>query len=185
MKKFIIRLLLGIGVAIVLILAFSGILVFKRNLNVPKVQASPGPACTVNDDLRVSGKVGTNGFDPATGYPAGWGGGIHTWDVYAEGTVGVGSGGNLKAYFNNAGDLYFGNYLISRKYAPGTGEADNDGVIVRFYNNADCNEAAEEGKIVYKNDRRVGELCVCTVKHKGLADQSYGWFCFSSAADWW
>jgi len=52
-KKFIIRLIWGVGISIVLIFLFSGILIFQKNLNIPKVQASPGPACTVNDDLEV------------------------------------------------------------------------------------------------------------------------------------
>jgi hypothetical protein len=37
-----------------------------------------------------AGKLGSGGFDGASGYPDGWGGGVHTWDVYAEGTIGVG-----------------------------------------------------------------------------------------------
>jgi hypothetical protein len=36
--------------------------------------------------------------------PAGWGGGITTWDVYATGTIGTGSlSGDLKAFIDNSG----------------------------------------------------------------------------------
>ncbi len=57
-------------------------------------------------DVTVAGKIGTSGFSPTSGYPSGWGGGVHTWDVYAQGTVGAGpSGGPLKAYLNSAGDI--------------------------------------------------------------------------------
>jgi hypothetical protein len=33
----------------------------------------------------------------STTLPAGWGGGVHTWDVYANGSVGIGTGGHLAA----------------------------------------------------------------------------------------
>jgi hypothetical protein len=37
--------------------------------------------------VSLSGNIGTHGFDPDNGYPAGWAGGVHTWDVYAEGSI--------------------------------------------------------------------------------------------------
>ncbi len=63
--------------------------------------------------LNVDGRIGTNGFSPTSGYPGGWGGGVHTWDVYAEGTVGGGSGGTLNYTFNNAGDGYVSDVMQS------------------------------------------------------------------------
>jgi len=57
--------------------------------------------------VKVSGNIGTYGYDPDSGYPSGWGGGVHTWDIYAEGTVGLGQGGALNAWINNAGNAYF------------------------------------------------------------------------------
>jgi len=56
-KKIIIRSLLGVGIGLVLIFLFSTFLILQRNLNIPAVQASPGPECQVNDDLRVSGSI--------------------------------------------------------------------------------------------------------------------------------
>ena len=58
--------------------------------------------------LNVDGFIGAYGFNGAGGYPAGWGGGIHTWDLYAEGSVGSGTGGSLLADLtgqNGAGGL--------------------------------------------------------------------------------
>jgi hypothetical protein len=55
-KKFIVRLIWGIGISLVLIFVFSGALIWRNNPKISKVQevqASPGPACTVSDDLEV------------------------------------------------------------------------------------------------------------------------------------
>lgn len=52
---------------------------------------------------RVSGLLGTRGLDPDSGYPPGIAGGIHTWDVYAEGLIGVGQNGALNALMRNDG----------------------------------------------------------------------------------
>lgn len=40
----------------------------------------------VNGSQKITGRLGTNGYDPDSGYPGGWGGGIHTWDIAAHGT---------------------------------------------------------------------------------------------------
>ncbi len=41
---------------------------------------------TINGSVVITGPLGTNGY-PATPKTPGWGGGIHTWDVEAEGTM--------------------------------------------------------------------------------------------------
>lgn len=43
-------------------------------------------ANNVTGDVNVAGRIGTSGFS-AVPKTAGWGGGIHTWDVEAEGTI--------------------------------------------------------------------------------------------------
>jgi hypothetical protein len=56
-KKFIIRLLLGIGIGFALIFVVSAILIFRGSLTIPRAQANPGSTCTVNDDLVVNGSL--------------------------------------------------------------------------------------------------------------------------------
>jgi hypothetical protein len=48
---------------------------------------APSKKLDVNGSIKTSGRIGTQGYDPDSGYPSGWGGGIHTWDVYAHGSV--------------------------------------------------------------------------------------------------
>lgn len=54
--------------------------------------------------VRIGGRLSTQNYDPDRGYPPGWWGGIHTWDVYAEGTLGAGQGGRLASWINAWGD---------------------------------------------------------------------------------
>jgi len=57
--------------------------------------------------LNVSGRIGTQGYDADSGYPWGWGGGVHTWDVYAEGSIATGQGGGTNWGVNSAGYMWF------------------------------------------------------------------------------
>ena len=70
---------------------------------------SPRARLSVN-----SGNVEINTSN-LTSYPANWGDGLHTWDVYAEGTVAVGRNGNQAAYMNTSGNGYFSNSLGIRR----------------------------------------------------------------------
>lgn len=54
---------------------------------------------------KFGSRIATNGLNP-NDLPAGWAGGIRTYDLYASGTVGVGTGKTVKAYMNNAGNIY-------------------------------------------------------------------------------
>ncbi|EMM2394962.1 shufflon system plasmid conjugative transfer pilus tip adhesin PilV [Escherichia coli] len=54
---------------------------------------------------RFGSRIATNGLNP-NDLPAGWAGGVRTYDLYASGTVGVGIGKTVKAYMNNAGNIY-------------------------------------------------------------------------------
>jgi len=83
--------------------------------------------------VTVGGNVGSAGKDPDSGYPTGWTGGLHTRDVYAEGSIGVGpSGGPARAYMDSAGTIYAQSAAISGNvqvgtingHAPGTGGGD-------------------------------------------------------------
>lgn len=52
----------------------------------------------------TSGRIGTNGFAPST-LPFGWGGGISTFDMYAQGSVALGSNGSTTVYLNRDGSI--------------------------------------------------------------------------------
>ncbi len=64
-KKLNILLISVLGMSTVLALVFVGFLALQRNLAIPKVQASPGSTCTVNDTLAITGNrirfTGTDG----------------------------------------------------------------------------------------------------------------------------
>jgi hypothetical protein len=60
---------------------------------------------TIQGDAAVSGNLGTGGYSATDGYPAGWGTGVHTDTVYAEGVIGTGTGGASKAWMDSAGDM--------------------------------------------------------------------------------
>ncbi|MCL4704860.1 hypothetical protein KJ068_06850 [bacterium] len=79
---------------------------------------------------RVSGNLGTHGYNPDSGYPKDWGGGIHTWDIYAEGTIGCGHSGALNAFMNRDGNAHFaGNVGVGAGFAA---IAHLSGVKVRY-----------------------------------------------------
>ena len=66
---------------------------------------------TVEGATAVGGRVqaqffGTGDKPGDSGYPTGWGGGVHTWDVYAEGTIGTGTGGTLVAGIDSGGRVF-------------------------------------------------------------------------------
>ena len=84
---------------------------FARAWSEPAV-APPGgnvgaPISTGPQDQVKQGRFGTNGISASSGYPIGWGGGIHTWDLWADGTVGsandVVANGSIKARYGSAG----------------------------------------------------------------------------------
>lgn len=41
-------------------------------------------------------------------WPTGWGAGVHTWDLYSNATIGLGTNGAIKSYMNSAGDMKVG-----------------------------------------------------------------------------
>ena len=51
-------------------------------------------------------RIGLVGFEPDTGYPQGWAGGVHTWDVYAEGSIGIGQNGQRIVSLDNSGIIW-------------------------------------------------------------------------------
>ena len=67
---------------------------------------------SVNRNTVIGERLATNGLNP-NDLPAGWSGGLRTIDVYAAGTVAAGSGGNLPAYMNSAGNIYASNSIAT------------------------------------------------------------------------
>ena len=61
-------------------------------------------------EVELEGAIGTYGMHPTRGLPNGWGGGVHTWDLYAEGTIGAGPagapGGGVPAGLQSNGDMW-------------------------------------------------------------------------------
>lgn len=64
--------------------------------------------------------VGAAGMDGASGYPTGWGGGVHTLDVYAEGTVGAGTAGSLLASMDRTGNFRGTNAILTTDVQAGS-----------------------------------------------------------------
>lgn len=61
---------------------------------------------SVNRNTAFEQRIATNGLDP-NNLPAGWGGGVRTFDVYASATIAAGdSAGNIKSYINSSGQIY-------------------------------------------------------------------------------
>lgn len=52
----------------------------------------------------ATGRIGTSGYAPGN-LPPGWGGGVSTWDVAAQGTVGAWDGTRVRAFMNRNGDI--------------------------------------------------------------------------------
>lgn len=94
----------------------NGLIVENGNVGIDTT--NPTVALTVNGSINETGKFGSAGKDPDSGYPSGWGGGVHTWDVYAEGSVGTGSNGTLAAYMNSSGTIS-GNQVSGSKFCLG------------------------------------------------------------------
>ena len=70
-----------------------------------------------NGRLTVDGPLGSMGRHPVNGVPTGWAGGLHTWDVYAEGSIGCGpagiGGGAVPAGMTNSGAIWGRSLTIS------------------------------------------------------------------------
>ena len=70
-----------------------------------------GSSIFTTANIQVQGLIGAAGESATSGYPGGWGGGVHTWDLYANGTVGVGTNGSLTGYLNSQGYGYVQNNM--------------------------------------------------------------------------
>jgi microcystin-dependent protein len=66
---------------------------------------------TGNSTTRLT--VNPLGSSLTGGIPVGWAGGIHTFDVYANGTIGVGANGALSSYVNQDGAVVNGTVSVN------------------------------------------------------------------------
>jgi len=57
-------------------------------------------------NISSNNSIGTSGLSATSGYPATWAGGVHTFDLYAEDNIGVGTGGALALQLSTSGDIY-------------------------------------------------------------------------------
>ncbi|AIA55725.1 hypothetical protein Acaty_c1866 [Acidithiobacillus caldus ATCC 51756] len=86
----------------------------QTNLDMGNNNINNAQNVNVNDDVTLGNPGSAQGGNPAglqgqlgvdepagQGFPGGWGGGIHTWDIYANGTFGAGENGSLNAYIND------------------------------------------------------------------------------------
>jgi hypothetical protein len=86
-----------------------------RNLSSIATKITSTGGLIVPGDLKVATKLATNNLDP-NNMPAGWGGGLRTWDIYAGGTIGLGRDGKeIKASMDCNG-----NALVSGTLTTGT-----------------------------------------------------------------
>lgn len=70
-----------------------------------------------NGDVSASGRMANAGLSPTSGYPAGWYGGLHSWDIYSESVVGVGQGGSLTAsMWASSGNINANGIVTSQSY---------------------------------------------------------------------
>lgn len=82
----------------------------------------------VNNILKVNRAAGDK-------YPDGWGAGVHSWDVYANGTVGAGKDGAVNAYINSAGDSKVNTMTLGNKFRfSGVGDAHGNDDWLRMFN---------------------------------------------------
>ena len=90
-----------------------------------------GSEIAVTNDMALTGKIGTVGLDPEIGMPPGWAGGVHTYDAYAEGTLGAGQGGQVNSYLNSSGyGAVSQNFVVGNSLSVNNGANISNGVFL-------------------------------------------------------
>lgn len=79
--------------------------VITANMTVKNTMTTAGLTSTNGDVTVTNGKLRV-GRTQTDKWPQGWGLGLHSWDVYANGTVGAGKDGMVNAYLNSEGAMY-------------------------------------------------------------------------------
>lgn len=73
----------------------------------------------VQGNVKVDRNIGAHGYDPNAGLPTGWGGGVHTWDVYSEATIAAGHNGAVNATVGGAVGAWSEGAIIGSTFAQG------------------------------------------------------------------
>jgi len=103
-------------------------------------------------DVKGMLKVNRTDKDP---YPK-WGNGIHTWDVYANGSIGLGQNGQINSLINRDGYAKIGNRLDIR----GGGGPHNPGRWDTHFNHADGRNYIRGDTELRGNNVNIGDLSV-------------------------
>ncbi|WP_083868254.1 shufflon system plasmid conjugative transfer pilus tip adhesin PilV [Dyella ginsengisoli] len=92
----------------------------QPDLNTMHTDINGGGNSATNFQTINAKYLGAMGLDGASGYPAGWGGGVHTWDLYAEGTIATGSKGTQMATMSSNGNITGVNATLTTDVAVGS-----------------------------------------------------------------
>ena len=119
--------------------------------------ANPNFGLHVEGNLKVDRTIATNGYSNTSGYPSGWGGGLHTLDVYAEGgSVGTGLGGALSTLQAHTGFFTSANGNINDE----TGDTSGD-ISAYMRTNGDIYSATSVTSSVFRPSLVVNAGDVC------------------------
>lgn len=116
----------------------------------------------IDRNAKVKQRLATNDLDP-NDLPSGWVGGIRTYDVYAAGTVGAGSGGAVNAYLNSSGNIYASNdinvgHQVNTQYVWASGNLNSN--YIHSNGNIDADGRLNVGEYAYINGQAsVGGGC--------------------------
>lgn len=119
---------------------------------------------------KFDGNIGTHGYDPYDGLPTSWGGGVHTFDIYAEGTIAQGSGGSVNSMMNSSGFIYnnAGCALYMAGSAGGCIYGDNTNVAIRVPGSA----GPSGGQVIFQD--RAGNLVNTTGHIANVSQTNFG-----------
>ncbi|MEI6480504.1 MAG: hypothetical protein WCO12_03230 [bacterium] len=138
----------SLTIALILVGGISYVFAWTGPSTTPPNGNVSAPINVGSSDQTKAGRLGTSGYSAGGGYPPGWSGGIHTWDIYGEGTIGVGQNGAATVVMNSTGGYLAAQSLISNidvtspKYCIGTdcitswagvGGGTPSGAVMAFY----------------------------------------------------